>query len=118
MKIRNKNGIQVTLKISSNVIGDSNDENNFPHKLLLTKTLANNSWANLKSSKTQLRKIGQSGGFLGRLLGLLLKTGLPLIGHVLNSLARSILIPLRLTVAAAATDADIHKKCLDLVLQN
>ena len=29
-----KNGTEVTLKISSNVVGDSNDENNFPHKLL------------------------------------------------------------------------------------
>ena len=33
-----KNGTEVTLKISSNVVGDSNDENNFPHKLLLTTT--------------------------------------------------------------------------------
>ena len=32
-----KNGTEVILKISSNVVGDSNDENNFPHKLLLTK---------------------------------------------------------------------------------
>ena len=30
-----KNGTEVTLKLSSNVVGDSNDENNFPHKLLL-----------------------------------------------------------------------------------
>ena len=29
---------EVTLKISPNFVGDSNDENNFPHKLLLTKT--------------------------------------------------------------------------------
>ena len=33
-----KNGTEVTLKISSNFVGDSNDENNFPHKLLLTST--------------------------------------------------------------------------------
>ena len=33
-----KNGTKVTLKLSSNVVGDSNDENNFPHKLLLTNT--------------------------------------------------------------------------------
>ena len=33
-----KNGAEVTLKLSSNVLGDSNDENNFPHKLLLTNT--------------------------------------------------------------------------------
>ena len=32
-----KNGTEVTLKLSSNV-GDSNDENNFPRKLLLTNT--------------------------------------------------------------------------------
>ena len=31
-----KNGTKVTLKLSSNVVGDSNDENNFLHKLLLT----------------------------------------------------------------------------------
>ena len=35
-----KNGTEVTLKVSSNVVGDSNDENNFPHKLLLTDTQA------------------------------------------------------------------------------
>ena len=33
-----KNGIEVTLKISSNIFRDSNDENNFLHKLLLTNT--------------------------------------------------------------------------------
>ena len=62
-----KNGTEVTLKISSNIIGDSNDENNFPHKLLLIntqvselrKTFANNSSANIKLSKAQLHKIGQ-----------------------------------------------------------
>ena len=53
----------------------------------------------------------QSGGVLGRLLGLLLKTGLPLMKNVLNPLAKSILIPLGLT-AASATDAAIHKKML------
>ena len=51
-------------------------------------------------------KIGQSGAFLGRLLGALLKTGLPLIGNVLRPLVKSVLIPLGLT----ATDAAIHKK--------
>ena len=113
-----KNGTEVTLKISSNVVGDSTDENNFPHKLLLTKTqvlrlhkpFANVSSANIKLSKTQLHKIGQSGGFLGRLLGPLLKTGLPLIGNVLKPLAKSVLIPLGLTAAASATDAATHKK--------
>ena len=59
-----------------------------------------------------MHKIGQSGGFLGRLLGPLLKTGLPLIGNVLKPLAKSTLIPSELTAAAAATDAAIHKKML------
>ena len=57
-----------------------------------------------------MQKIGQSGGLLGRLLGPLLKTGLPLIGNVLKPLAKTVLIPLGLTAAAAATDAVIHKK--------
>ena len=57
-----KNGTDVTLKISSNVIGDSNDKNNFPHKFLL-KLFANGSSVNIKLSKTQLHNIGQSGGF-------------------------------------------------------
>ena len=106
------------MKISSNVVDDSNNENNFPHKLLLTnkqvsklrKAFANNSLANIKLSKTQLHKIRQSGGFLGRLLGLLLKTGLPLIGNVLKTLAKSALIPLGLTAAGSATAAAIYKK--------
>ena len=54
----------------------------------LSKAFANNSSANIKLSKTQLHKTGQSGGFLGRLLGSLLKSGLPLIGSVLNYLLK------------------------------
>ena len=67
---------------------------------------------NIKLLKTLLHKIGQSGGFLSRLLGLLLKTGLPLIGNVLKPLAKNILIPLGITAtaAASATNAAIHKK--------
>ena len=60
-------------KISSNVVGDSNDENNFPHKLLspntqvsrLCKAFANGSSANIKFSKTKLSKMTQSRGILG-----------------------------------------------------
>ena len=54
----------------------------------------------------------QSEGFLGRLLGPLLKTGLPLIKNVIKPLAKSVLIPLGLTAAASAADAGIHKKIL------
>ena len=110
-----KNGTEVTLKLPSNIVGDSIDDNNFPHKSRLTnsklrETFANSSSANIKLSKTYLHKIGQSGGFLGRLLGPLPKTRLPLIKNVLKPLAKSVLIPLGLTAAASATDAAIHKK--------
>ena len=54
----------------------------------------------------------QSGGFLGKLLGPLLKTGLPLIKNVIKPLAKIVLIPLGLTAAASAADAGIHKKIL------
>ena len=54
----------------------------------------------------------QSGGFLSRLLGPLLKTGLPLIKNVIEPLAKSILIPLGLTAAASAADTGIHKQIL------
>ena len=50
------------------------------------------------------------GGFLGRLLGPLPKTELHLIGNTLKPLAKSVLIPLKLTVAVSATDAAIRKK--------
>ena len=52
----------------------------------------------------------QSGGFLGRLLGPVLKTVLSLIKNVIKPLAKSILIPLGLTAAASTADAGIHKK--------
>ena len=75
----------------------------------LRKSFENGSLANIKLSKTQLHKIGKSGGFLSRLLRPLLKTGLPLMKNVLKPFATSTLIPLGLR-AAAATDAAIHKK--------
>ena len=56
-----------------------------------------------------MHKIGQSRGFLGRLLGPLVKTGLPLMKNLLKPLAKSVLIPLGLA-AASATDAAIDKK--------
>ena len=76
--------------------------------LRLCKAFPNNSSANIRLSKTQLHKIGQSGGFLDRLLGPLLKTGLPLIKNVLKPLSKSILIPLGLAAAASAADPTIH----------
>ena len=118
LKLGIKNYTEVTLKILANVVGDSDDENNFPRKLLLTNikvlrhraAFGNNFSANINLSKTQLHKIGQSGGFFGRLLGPLLKAGLLLIENVLKPLAKSVLIPLGLTIVASATDSAIHKK--------
>ena len=63
-----------------------------------------------KLSKAQINKIIQSGGFVSKLLGPLLKTGLPLIKTVIKPLAKSVWIPLGLTAAASAANAGIHKK--------
>ena len=57
-----------------------------------------------------MHKIGQSRGFLGRFLGPLLKTGLPLIRNVLEPLAKSVLVPLGLTALTSATDAAVYMK--------
>ena len=86
------------------MIGNSNDETNFPHKLSLTngqvanlrKAFANYSSTDIKLSKTQLSKIIPSGGFLGGFLGLLLKAGLQLLKNVIKPLAKGVLIPLGL----------------------
>ena len=103
-----KNGTDVTLKISSKIVGGSNDENNFPEKLLSTnaqvsylcKTFENNSSGKIRYS--QLHKIAQSGGFLGRNLGLLLKNELSLIENVLKPLVKSVL--------SVETNVAIHEK--------
>ena len=113
-----KNENEVVLRLASNMISDN--ETNFPHKLLLTdrqvanirKAFANYLSTDIKLSKTHLSKIVQSGGFLGRLLGPLLKTGSQLIKDVIKPLAKSVLIPLGLTAAASAVDPGIHKKIL------
>ena len=97
-KSATKNETGVVLRLSSNMIGDN--ETNFPHKLLLTnrqfsnlsKAFANQLLADIKLSKTQLSKMIQSRGFLSRLLGPLLKTGLPLIKNVIKPLAKSVLV--------------------------
>ena len=102
------------------MVGNSNDNTNFSYELLLTnrqvenirKAFANHSSTDIKLSKTQLSIMILSGGFLGKLLGPLLKTGLPLMKSVIKPLAKSVLIPLGLTAAASAADAGIHKKIL------
>ena len=93
-----KNETEVVLILSSKMIG--HNETNFPHKLLLTnrqvlnlrKAFANHSSADIKLSKSQLSKMIQSGWFLGRLLGLLLKIGLSLIKNVIKMCFNSLRI--------------------------
>ena len=96
-------------------LGISNfNKNETPHELLLTKrqntklrnAVNNNSATDIKLSKAQIKKIIQSGGFLGNLLsklaGPLMKVALPL--------AKNVLAPLRLTAAMSAIDGSIQKK--------
>ena len=102
LKSAMKNKTEAVLGLSPNMVGNSNDETNFPHKLLLTnrqvanlrKAFENNLSTDIKLSKAQLSEMVQLGRFLGRLLG-------PLI-------------PLGLTAATSAVDAAIHKKILGL----
>ena len=85
-----KNGTDVILRLSSNMIGHSDDETNFPHKLLLTnkqifvKLFSNHTLTDIKLLKAQLTKM-QKGGFL-RFLAPLLKPGLPLLKSVIKPL--------------------------------
>ena len=108
-----KNETDVILRSSSNMIGNLDNETNFPPKLLLTsrqvanlrKAFANHPSTDIKSSKAQLTKM-QKGGFL-RFLAPLLKSGLPLLKSVIKPLGM-----LGLTAAASVTDAAINKKIL------
>ena len=87
-----KNGTDTFLRLSSNMIGNSDDEANFPHKLLLTnrqvanirKAFANHTSTDIKFSKAQLTKM-KKGGFL-RFLAPLLKSGLPLLKTLIKPL--------------------------------
>ena len=93
------------------MIGNSDDEANFPHKLLLTnrqvanicKAFANHTSTDVKLSKAQLTKMQK--GRLLRFLAPLLKSGLPLLKYVIKPLGM-----LGLTAAASATDTAINKK--------
>ena len=99
--------------------------NNLPHQLLLTtrettklrNAIENIMSTDIKLSKSQISKTIQSGGFLGKLLGPLLKTVLPLIKNVVKPLAKSVLIPLGLTAAASAADGGTQRKYLVLEQQ-
>ena len=110
------NNAGTTLRISLKMF----NYNNLPHELSLTtrqkikvrNAFNNNTSTDIMFPKAQITKIIQSGGFLGKLPGPLLKTVLPLIKNVIKPLAKSVLIPLGLTAAASAADAGIYKKIL------
>ena len=86
--------------------------NNLPHELFLTQrkitklrnNIENNLQTDIKLSKAQISKIIQSGGFLGKLLGPLLKSGFPLLKSVIKPLGL-----LGLTAASSAIDAGVQK---------
>ena len=92
--------------------------NNLPHELLLTtrettklrNTTENNMSTDIKLSKDQISKTIQSRGFLDKLLGPLLRTGIPLMKNVIKPLAKSVLAILGLTAAMSAVDAEIQRK--------
>ena len=91
------------------------NKEDLPHELLLTtrqttklrNAINNNMSTDVKLNKVQIKKVIQSGGFLGKLLGPLLKTGLPLLKSVVRPLGL-----LGLTAASSAIDAGIQKKVL------
>ena len=107
-----KNNQGTTLRMNARILS----ANDLPHELLLTtrqttkprNAIENNISTDVKLSKAQISKIIQSGGFLGKLLGPLLKSGLPLIKNVIKPLAKSVLISLGLTAAASAADIRIQ----------
>ena len=111
-----KNETDVVLRISSNMVTNSNDNTNFPHEFLLTnrrvantrKTFAKNTSIDIKLSKTQLSQTIQSGEFLGNLLG---KLAGPLM-KVAMPLAKTVLAPLGISAVMSAIDGSIKKRCL------
>lgn len=98
------------MSLSINKIGNTNGTSDFPHTLLLTdrkienvcKVFTNHSSVDVELSKTQISKITNSGGFLGKFLELLLKTCFQLAKSPLILLSKSVLILLRLTAAKEA----------------
>ena len=109
LKTVGRNNEGKTLRISARMF----NSDNLPHELSLTtrqttklrNTIENNISTDIKLSKAQISKIIQSGGFLGKLLGPLLKTGLALLKSVIKPLEL-----LGLTAASSAIDAGIQKK--------
>ena len=105
--VKSKQGI--TLRMNARMFNG----NNVSHELLLTtrqttklgKAIENNLQTDIKLSKDQISKMIQSGGFLGKILGPLLKTVLPLLKLVIKPLGL-----LSLTASSSAIDAGVQKK--------
>ena len=105
--VKNRQG--TTLRVNSKIF----NRNNLPHELLLTtrqttklrNAIESNMSTDIKLSKAQISKIIQSGGFLGKPLGPLLKTGLSLLKLVIKPLGL-----LGLTAASSGIDAGVQKK--------
>ena len=105
--VKNKQG--TTLRMNARMF----NSDNLPHELLWTTKQTtklrnpseNNMLTDIKLCKAQIKKMIQSGGFLGRLLGPLLKTGLPLLKSVIKPLGL-----LGLTTASSPIDAGVKKK--------
>ena len=108
LKIAVKNKQGTTLRTNARMFNG----NNLPHELFLTQrqitklrnNIEHNLQTDIKLSKAQISKIIQSGGFLGKLFGPLLKTGLPLLKSVIKPLGL-----LALTDASSAIDAGVQK---------
>ena len=107
MAVKNRQG--TTLRMNAKMFNG----NNLPHELFLTtgqttklkNAIESNMSTDIKLSKAQISKIIQSGGFLGKILGPLLKPGLPLLKSVIKPLGL-----LGLTAASSAIDAGVQKK--------
>ena len=110
--VKNRQG--TILRMNARMLSANNQSHEFllatRQTTMLRNASENNISTDIKFSKTGISKIIQSGRFLGKLLGPVLKTGLPLIKNVIKPLAKSVLIPLGLTDAASAADAGIQKK--------
>ena len=111
--VKNKTG--TTLRMSLKMF----DGDNLPHELFLMtnrkikqrNAFNNNISTDLKLSKAQISKVIQSGGFLGRLLGQLLKTGLTLIKSVIKPLVIIILIIFKCFNSLRINCSSISSRC-------
>ena len=111
---RLKKAVKSNEGVTLRLITKNFNKNEVPHELLLTtrqntklrNDLNNNSATDIKLSKAQMKKLIQSGGFLGKLLsklaGPLMKVAMPL--------AKNVLAPLVSTAAMSAIDGSMQKK--------